>query len=80
MACLHHDFGLRQALLRHGCVDGVLMCLEILKTPQVNRLTRPELPHNDPHHGVVRTRREVAKRRIAAKVDELAEHVLDIGS
>ena len=56
------------------------MCLEILKTPQVNGLARPELPHDDPYHGVVRTRREVAKRRIAAKVDELADHVLDIGS
>ena len=56
------------------------MCLEILKTPQVNRLASPELPHDDPHHGVVRTGREVAKRRIAAEVDELADHILDIGS
>ena len=56
------------------------MCLEILKTPQVNGLAGPELPHDDPYHRVVRTRREVAKRRIAAKVDELADHVLDVGS
>ena len=80
LARLHHDFGLRQALLRHIGVDGVLMCLEILKTPQVDRLASPELPHDDPHHGVVGTGREVAIRRIAAEVDELADHILDVGS
>ena len=80
LARLHHDFGLRQALLRRIGVDGILMGLEILKTPQVDRLARPELAHDDPHHGVVRTRREVAIRRIAAKVDELADHILDVGS
>ena len=80
LARLHHDFGLRQALLRHIGVDGVLMGLEILKTPQVDRLARPELPHDDPHHGVVGAGREVAIRRIAAEVDELADHILDVGS
>ena len=80
LARLHHDFGLRQALLRHIGVDGVLVCLEILKTPQVDRLASPELPHDDPHHGVVRPGREVAIRRIAAEVDELADHILDVGS
>jgi hypothetical protein len=56
------------------------MCLEILKTPQVDRLASPELPHDDPRHRVVRTGRQVAIRRIAAEIDELANYVLDIGS
>ncbi len=80
LARLHHNLGLRQALLRHIGVDGILMCLEILKTPQVDRLASPELPHDDPHHGVVGTGREVTIRRIAAEVDELADHILDVRS
>jgi hypothetical protein len=73
LARLHHDFGLRQALLRRIGVDGVLMDLEILKTAQVDRLAGAELPHDDPHHGVVGAGRQVAVRRIAAEVDELAD-------
>ena len=56
------------------------MCLEILKTPQVDRLAGAELPHDDPHHRVVGAGREVTVRRIAAEIDELANHVLDVGS
>jgi hypothetical protein len=55
------------------------MRLEVLKAPQIDRLAGPELPHNDPHHGVVRAGREVAIRRVSAEVDELADHVLDVG-
>ena len=80
LARLHHHFGLRQALLRHVGVNGVLTGLEILKTPQVDRLACPQLPHDDPHHGVVGAGREVAEGRIAAEVDELADHVVDVGS
>jgi hypothetical protein len=56
------------------------MGLEILKTPQVYRLTSAESPHDDPHHRVVCARRKVAKGRIAAEVDELANQILDVGS
>jgi hypothetical protein len=56
------------------------MCLEILKTSQVDRLAGAELPHDDAHHGVVRAGREVAKGRVAAEVDELADHILEVGS
>ena len=56
------------------------MGLEILQPPQVDRLARPELAHDDPHHGVVGPGREVAVRRIAAEVDELADQILDVGS
>jgi len=54
--------------------------LEILKTPQVDRLARAELAHDDPHLGVVGPGRQVAIRRIAAEVDELADQILDVGS
>jgi hypothetical protein len=80
LARLHDDLGLRQALLRHVGVDRVLMRLEILKAPQVDRLARAELAHDDPDLGVVGPRGEVAVGRIAAEVDELAEDVLDVGS
>src|SRR5262249_54449758 len=41
---------------------------------------RSPLPHDDPHNGVVCTGRKVAVRRIAAEVDELADHILDVSS
>jgi hypothetical protein len=56
------------------------MCLKVLKTPQVDRLSGPELPYDDPHHRVVGTCREVTVGRIAAEIDELANHVLNVGS
>ena len=56
------------------------MCLEILEAPQVDRLSGPELPHDDPHHGIVGTGGEMAIGRIAAEVDELADQILDVGS
>ena len=56
------------------------MGLEVLKAAQVDRLARAELPHDDPHHGVVRPGREVAKCRIAGEVDELADDILKVGS
>ena len=56
------------------------MRLEILKAPQVDRLARAELAHDDPDLGVVGPRGEVAVGRIAAEVDELAEHILDVSS
>jgi hypothetical protein len=80
LARLHHYFGLWQALLRHVGVDRILMCLEVLKTPQVHRLACAQLPHDDPHHGVVRTRCEVAIRRFAAEVHELTQHIFNVSS
>src|ERR1700734_889750 len=56
------------------------MRLEILKTAQVDRLAGPQLPHDDPDHGVVRAGRDVPVRRIAAEVDELADHIFDVCS
>jgi hypothetical protein len=55
------------------------MCLEILKAPQVDRLSRAEFPDNHPHHRVVRAGREVTIRGIAAEIDELTDQVLDVG-
>ena len=55
------------------------MGLEILKAPQVDRLARTQLAHDDPHLGVIGPGREVAIGRIAAEIDELADQILNVG-
>jgi len=55
------------------------MGLEILKTPQVHRLARAQLAHDDPHHRVIGPGRQMTIGRITAEIDELADQILDIG-
>ena len=79
LARLHDDLGPGQALLRHIGIDRILMSLEILQPPQVHRLARAQLAHDDPHHRVISPGRQVTISRITAEIDELADQILDIG-
>ncbi len=79
LARLDDDFRLGQALLRQVGVDGILVGLEVLEPPQVDRLAGAQLADDDPDLGIARPGREVAVGQIAAEVHEFADHIFDVG-